>query len=102
MNTFMVILCTDNNLLAYILASVKLDATGHHWVPSLANYNFAMDYKARKASVDEDVLSHILCGNHDQHIAADMVQVITSNAIRGTTLVEAYSCNIQVTETLDM
>ena len=35
------VIYTDNNLLTYILTSAKLDATGHHWVASLANYNFA-------------------------------------------------------------
>ena len=31
---------TDNNPLIYILTSAKLDATGQHWVASLANYDF--------------------------------------------------------------
>ena len=31
---------TDNNPLTYILTSAKLDATGQHWVTSLANYDF--------------------------------------------------------------
>ena len=39
-NNFIVYM--DNNLLTYILTSAKLDATGHHWVGSLANYNFAL------------------------------------------------------------
>ena len=30
----------DNNPLTYILTSAKLDATGQHWVASLANYDF--------------------------------------------------------------
>ena len=35
------VLYTDNNPLTCILTSVKLDATGHHLVASLENYNFA-------------------------------------------------------------
>ena len=35
---------TDKNLLTYILTSVKLDVTGHHWVASLANCNFVLSY----------------------------------------------------------
>ena len=31
---------TDNNPLTYILTLAKLDATGQHWVASLANYDF--------------------------------------------------------------
>ena len=62
----------DNNPLTYILTSAKLDATGHHWVVSLANYNFALSYKSGKVNVDADNLSHIPWENHDQHIEADM------------------------------
>ena len=31
---------TDNNPLTYILTTAKLDTAIHHWVASLANYNF--------------------------------------------------------------
>ena len=37
------LMCTwDNNLLTYMLTTAKLDAISHHWVPSLANYNFQL------------------------------------------------------------
>ena len=38
------VMFTDNNPLTYVLTSAKLDATGHHWVAGLANYNFALNY----------------------------------------------------------
>ena len=41
-NTFVIYM--DNNSLTYILISAKLDTTGHHWVASLATYNFALSY----------------------------------------------------------
>ena len=41
-NTFVVYM--DNNPLTYILTSAQLDATGHHWVASLANYKYALSY----------------------------------------------------------
>ena len=41
-------------------------------------------------------------GEHDQHIEADTVSALISQVVQGTTLIEAYSCNIQITETLDM
>ena len=47
-------------------------------------------------------LSHILREGHDQHIKADAVYALISHVVQCTTLTEAYSCNIQVTETLDM
>ena len=50
---------TDNNLLTYILTTVKLDATGQRWVASLANYNFKIFYKSRKLNVEADALSYI-------------------------------------------
>ena len=50
--------------------------------------------------MDADALSHILRGEHNQHIKADLVCALISQAALGTTLLEAYSLNIQVTETL--
>ena len=31
---------TNNNPITYVLTTAKLDAASHHWVASLANYNF--------------------------------------------------------------
>ena len=45
--------------MTYILASDKLDATGQHWVTSLANYDFQIFYKSGKSNVEADALSHI-------------------------------------------
>ena len=47
---------TDNNPLAYILTTAKLDATGQRWVASLANYNFKIFYKSGKLNVEVDTL----------------------------------------------
>ena len=48
------------------------------------------------------MLSPTFWGEHDQYIEADSVQALISQAMQGTTLMDAYSCNIQVTETLDV
>ena len=85
---------TESNPLIYVLTSAKLDATGHHWVAWLANSNFALNYRSGKMNVDSDALSHIPKGEHDQHIEVDSVQALISQAAQGTTLMEAYSCNI--------
>ena len=53
-------------------------------------------------NVDADVLSHILKGEHNQHMEADSVHSLISQLTQGTTLMEAYSCNIWVTDTLNM
>ena len=50
---------TDNNLLTYILATAKLDATGHRWVAALFNYTFSILYKPGKTNKDADALSKI-------------------------------------------
>ena len=91
----------DNNPLTYVLTSTKLDATGHHWVASLANYNFALNYQLGKTNVDADALSHILRREHDQHIEANSVHALICQVAQGTSLMEAYTCNICITETPD-
>ena len=92
----------DNKPLKYILTSAKLDARGHYWIASLANYNFTLSYQSGKTNVDANALSHILRGKHNHHIEDKSVLALISQVAQGTTLIEAYSCNIQVTETLDM
>ena len=92
----------DNNPLTYILTSATLNAMGHHWVASLANYNFALSHQSGKTNVDVDALTCIWRGEHNQHIKADSVHALISQVAHGITLIEAYSCNIQVTETLDI
>ena len=92
----------DNNPLTNILTSIKLDTTCHCWVASLENYNFALSYWSGKMNLDVDVLSHILREVHDQYIEADAVHALISHAAQGASLIETYSCNMQVTETLDM
>ena len=47
---------TDSNPLMYILTTAKLDAVSHHWVASLANYNFQLYYRVRKANTNADAL----------------------------------------------
>ena len=89
----------DNNLFT---TSAKLDATCHCHVASLANYNFSLSYQSGKTNIDADVLFHILRKEHKHHIEADSVCALISQVTQGTTLIEAHSCNIQVTETLDM
>ena len=53
-------------------------------------------------NVDADALSHILSTKHNQHIEADSVCALISQAAQGITLIVAYSCIMQVTQTLDI
>ena len=52
--------------------------------------------------MDADALSHILWRKHDQYIEADSVHALILHVAQSTTLMGAYSCNIWVTETLDI
>ena len=92
---------TDNNPLTYVLTKAKLDATGHWWVAGLVNYNFTLNYHSGEVNVDAEALSHIPKAEYDQSIEAESIYALFSQTVKGTTLIEAYSCNIYVTETLD-
>ena len=50
---------TDNNPLTYVLTTAKLDAGSHHWVSSMAKYNFRLHYWAGKTNIDTDALSRV-------------------------------------------
>ena len=51
------VVCTDNNPLTYIFSSAHLNAAGHRWVASLANYNFSLEYQKGKDNTVADFLS---------------------------------------------
>ena len=61
-----------------------------------------MRYKSGNVNVDMNTLYHILWEDYDQHLDADTVWTLISNVTQATTLIEVYSCNMQVTETSDM
>ena len=48
---------TDNNPLTYVQSSAKVNACGHRWVASLANYNFDIHYQPGKLNVVADFFS---------------------------------------------
>ena len=50
---------TDNNLLTYILTTPNLDACGHRWVASLAQFNFKIEYLKGTDNKVADILSRI-------------------------------------------
>ena len=53
------VVCTDNNPLTYIFSSTHLNAAGHRWVASLADYNFSLEYQKGKDNTVADFLSHM-------------------------------------------
>ena len=93
---------TDNNPLTYILTTAKLDTASHHWVASLANYNFQLYYWARKTNID--ALSRVSwpecvpdnLGTHLKVMAA-AVGAVQEAALKGpASAIEAYSCDLHV------
>ena len=50
---------TDNNPLTYIMTTLNLDGTGHHWVGALARFNFQLEYQKGWDNTVMDALSWI-------------------------------------------
>ena len=50
---------TDNNPLAYVMSTAKLNATGMQWVGELAEYHFDIKYRPGRVSADVDTLSRM-------------------------------------------
>ena len=52
-------MCTDSNLLTYLFTTPNLNACGHRWVVSLANFNFTIKYQQGKNNTATDALSQV-------------------------------------------
>ena len=91
-----------------MLTTAKLDAASHHWVTSLANYNFRLHYRAGKANIDADALSRVswpgcLPDNTSTHIkvTAAAMQAVQEAALQGpASPIEAYSCSLHILDVL--
>ena len=53
------VVCTDNNPLTYLFTTPNLDACGHRWVASLANFNFTIEYQRGRYNAATDTLSQM-------------------------------------------
>ena len=97
-NTFDVY--TDNNPLTYVLTTAKLDAVGHRWVASLANYNFHLHYHSGRSNVEADALSRVDWGKDNQTILAESIQAIVTSAIsgQGRDYIDTITCSPQAIE----
>ena len=90
---------TDNNLLAYVLTTAKLDTIGQWWLADLANYHFNIHYHSGRQNVDADALSQIkLEGDKSITILKeDTIKAIIDIGSTGDrTILEAYSGSIQI------
>ena len=92
----------------YVLTTAKLDAASHHWVASLANYNFRLHYRAGKANIDVNALSRVswpgcMPGNTDTciKVTAAAVQAVQEAVLQGpASAIEAYSSDVHVLDIL--
>ena len=95
---------TDNNPLTYVLTTAKLDAASHHWVTSLANYNFKLHYWAGRTNSDVDALSRVSWPEYmpDNWGTSLKVNAAAIRAIQEAALdqpacpIEAYSYDLHV------
>ena len=53
------VICTDNNPLTYLFTTPNLNACGHRWVASLANFNFTIEYQHGRNNAAADALSRV-------------------------------------------
>ena len=72
---------TDNNPLTYIMMTLNLDATGHQWVGSLANYNFKIEYLKGHDNSTTNVLSRMTeqLGDNDIKCLLDGITIGAAN-----------------------
>ena len=98
---------TDNNPLAYVLTSAKLDACGQRWVAKLANYNFSIKYRCGVSNTEADALSRIkwpeaLSDNVDIDngcMDTHVINAILTGAVTKSSLIESVSCSTKVIPT---
>ena len=75
---------TDNNPLTYILMTPNLDACGHRWVASLAQFNFKIEYLKGTDNKVADVLSRI-----ETHLEDDTVKELLKSCLTTEIKVQA-------------
>ena len=69
---------TDNNPMSYVLTTAKLDATGHRWLATLANYHFTIQYRSGRKHGDADGFSRrpALVSGEYQEVDGDTMRAI--------------------------
>ena len=61
------------------MSTPNLDATGHHWVSTLAKYNFQLEYQEGRDNAAADALSQVTT-----RLPPEAVQAILDGAAIGT------------------
>ena len=83
-----------------VLTTAKLDAGSHHWVASLANYNFRLHYWAGKTNINVDALSRVSWPDNlgtSLKVNAAAIRAIQEAALdQPACPIEAYSYDLHV------
>ena len=66
-------MCTDNNLLTYILMTLNLDVLGHCWVMALAGYNMKLEYLKGSDNKIANTLSWVSREKLDEEAIAELL-----------------------------
>ena len=94
------VVLTDNNPLTYVLTTARLDATGHRWLASLANYNFTIKYRSGSSNIDADILSRLHSADI-QEISEESVKAIC-NKVSVSNFVESLCLSSNVLDAVDL
>ena len=86
-------ICTDNNLLTYILMTPNLESLGHHWVGALASYNMKLEYLKGSDNKVPVALSQVSTQKLDEETMAELL-----NCTRIGSTPQAEMANIHVIE----
>ena len=73
---------TDNNPLTYILTTPNLDACGHRWVASLAQFRFKIEYLKGTDNKVADILSRIETRLEDNAVK-ELLKLCPTTEIKG-------------------
>ena len=74
-------MCTDNNLLTYILTTPNLDVLGHRWVAALAGYNTKLEYLKGSDNKVADALSRVSTQKLDKETVTELLNCTWTGSI---------------------
>ena len=81
---------TDNNPLTYILTTAYLHATWHHWVESLAEFTFSIEYQKGRDNAVADTLSHATSNLNTETVKSILDRVTVGTTGRADALTQQW------------
>lgn len=94
---------TDNNPLAYVLSTAKLDAISQRWIAALAAYDLTISYRPGHSNADADGMSrHPLLEDKPIVIENESIKALCDSAIMTPMFVENLCLSENVVDNLDI